>query len=269
MNVEQRPVLVTGGTGTLGRLVVRRLLAQGHSVRVLSRRPRPPEDREPYEWAQGDLAAGRGVDAAVAGVRAVVNCATTLTGKDVAATRGLTGALGRLAGSAPHLVHISIVGIENVPLPYYRAKAEAEQVVAASGLPYTLLRATQFHELVARLTTSQRWLPVLLTPAGVSFQPVDAGEVAGRLVDLVSAEPAGRVPDMGGPQVRTARDLARATLAAYGRRRPVVAFRLPGKVFRGYRAGGHLAPERAVGRVTFAEYVAEAAARGARRTAAS
>lgn len=268
MNVEQRPVLVTGGTGTLGRLVVRRLLAQRQSVRVLSRRPRPPEDREPYEWAQGDLAAGRGVDAAVAGVRAVVHCATTLTGKDGAAARGLTGALGRLEAPAPHLVHISIVGIENVPLPYYRSKAEAEQVVAASGLPYTLLRATQFHELVARLTTSQRWLPVLLTPAGVSFQPVDAGEVARRLVDLVSGEPAGRVPDMGGPQVRTARDLARATLAAYGRRRPVVAFRLPGKAFRGYRAGGHLAPERAVGRVTFAEYVAEAAARDTRGAAA-
>lgn len=61
---------------------------------------------------------------------------------------------------------------------------------------------------------------------------------------------------MGGPQVRTVREPAEATLRAYGRRRPVVPLRLPGRVFRAYRAGGHLTPERAVGTVTFEDNLA-------------
>jgi uncharacterized protein YbjT (DUF2867 family) len=64
---------VTGGTGTLGRRVVRRLLERGRAVRVLSRRPRPADDREPYEWATGDLVKGTGIGEAVAGAAVIVH----------------------------------------------------------------------------------------------------------------------------------------------------------------------------------------------------
>ncbi|MFP8902809.1 SDR family oxidoreductase [Streptomyces atacamensis] len=250
-------VLVTGGTGTLGRAVVRGLSARGLAVRLLSRRPRPAGDRGPCRWATGDLTTGEGVDAAVSGAGVIVHCATTLGRGDVAATRRLADAAHR-AGSRPHLVYISIVGVDRVPLPYYRAKLAAERVVAESGLPWTVLRATQFHDLIARVTDAQRLSPVALALAGVRFQPVDAEEVAERLADLAVGEPAGRVPDMGGPQVRDHAELTRATLRARGRRRPVLPLWLPGAAFRGYRAGGHLAPDHAVGRITYEEYLAGA-----------
>jgi uncharacterized protein YbjT (DUF2867 family) len=275
------PVLVTGGTGTLGRAVVRRLLDGGHAARVLSRRLRPEreapgEDADAgaagagpvpvAEWATGDLTSGEGLDAAVAGVRSVIHCATTGTRKDVAGTHELTEALRR-SGGMPHLVYISIVGADLVPLFYYRAKVEAERIVQNSGLPWTILRATQFHELIARITTVQRRMPVTLFPAGLSFQPIDAGEVAERLVELALGAPAGRVADMGGPEVRTSRELARLTLHAYGRRRPLLPLPLAGKAARGYRAGHHTTPGHAVGRTTYAEYLAAAAAaeQGVRR----
>ncbi|SCK49965.1 SDR family oxidoreductase [Streptomyces sp. WMMB 322] len=267
------PVLVTGGTGTLGRAVVRKLLERGDAVRVLSRRPRPHHlavagaagGGQNPEWATGDLASGEGLAAAVAGVRSVVHCATTGTGKDVEATQRLTEALSR-SGAEPHLIYISIVGVDLVPFFYYRAKAEAERIVQGSGLPWTILRATQFHDLIARLTTAQRWLPVTLYPAGLSFQPIEVGEVAERLADLALGEPSGRVADMGGPEVRTSRELARLTLHAYRRRRPLLAVPLAGKAARGYRAGHHTTPGNAVGRRTFTEYVvASAAARDSGR----
>jgi hypothetical protein len=98
---------------------------------------------------------------------------------------------------------------------------------------------------------------VLPGPAGTSFQPIEAGEVAARLAELATGVGAGRVPDMGGPEVRGAASLALSYLAARGRHRPVVPVRLPGAVFAGYRRGSHLAPDHAVGRVTFEGFLAE------------
>ena len=121
---------------------------------------------------------------------------------------------------APHLLYVSIVGVDRVPFGYYRAKLAAEEVFAGSGLPHTILRATQFHDLVRTVLAWAARAPVLLVPA-MPDQPVDAGEVADRLVALAAGEPRGRVPDLGGPEVRDFRELAATYLRATGRRRPV------------------------------------------------
>ncbi|MFG3499101.1 SDR family oxidoreductase [Streptomyces sp. NPDC047928] len=246
-----KTILVTGGTGTLGRHVTERLREEGHEVRVLSRRS--------GEYAV-DLIQGTGLDAAVAGVDTVVHCASSPRGGDERAARNLIEA-ARGAGVA-HVVYISIVGVDRVPLGYYRTKLAVERLIEESGLGWTVLRATQFHELVLTLLQGCARLPVMPVPAGVADQPVEVAEVAGRLAALAAAEPAGRVPDMGGPQVRALHDLARAYLRATGRRRPVVGVPLFGKAYRGFRAGGHLAPERAVGTVTFEEFLTRRSADG-------
>lgn len=248
--------LVTGGTGTLGRVLVDRLLAAGRPVRLLSRRTRPADDQRPYEWAVGDLRTGAGIEGPLFdGVGAIVHCATSNGRGDIEATERLAGAAVR-GGGNPHLVYISIVGIDRVPFGYYRAKLAAEAVVEESGLPWTVLRTTQFHDLVARITTAQRRLPAILTLSGVSIQPVDVTEVADRLAELAAAEPAGHAPELGGPQIRSATDLTRATLRAAGRRRLVVPLRLPGAMMNALRAGGILTPDHADGRITYDAYLA-------------
>jgi uncharacterized protein YbjT (DUF2867 family) len=247
-------ILVTGGTGTLGRLVVRLLLADGHPVRVLSRRPRPedhgPADLAQAEWATGDLRKGRGLGAAVDGATAIVHCATG---------RGDVRAAANLIEEArlerPHLVYISIVGIDRVPLGYYKSKLEAERRIETSGLPWTILRATQFHQLIARGCDALGALPVLPMPARTPIQPIDAAEVAERLAGLATGPAVGRVPDMGGPEVRPVADLARSYLQARGRRRPVLPVLLPGAAFAGLRRGSLLTPDHAVGRVTFGQFL--------------
>src|SRR5262245_29251517 len=108
------PILVTGGTGTLGRLVVARLLDAGHPVRVLTRHPGPAgADRPRVEVVAGDLAADQGIDAAVAGVELIVHLAGTTKG-DGDKARALVAAAAR--AGAPHLVHISVVGADLVPV---------------------------------------------------------------------------------------------------------------------------------------------------------
>src|SRR3990172_2973042 len=142
-------ILVTGGSGGLGSELVPRLAA-GHTVRILSRRPRPPSATT--EWAQGELATGEGLAEAVAGVDMIVHAASSPFGKtrqvDVEGIRRL---LPAAAPATPHLFYISIVGVDRIPFPYYRAKLAAEKLVEEPAVPYTILRATQFHTLIDRL----------------------------------------------------------------------------------------------------------------------
>jgi uncharacterized protein YbjT (DUF2867 family) len=250
-------ILVTGATGNLGRAVLRRLGEEGGpQVRVLSRRPRPATGDWPADWASGELTTGARLAGAVRGVGTIVHCATDPRRfrNDLPAVDHLVAAAR--AGDAPHLVYISIVGVDRVPFGYYRIKQEVERRVEAAGLPWTILRATQFHNLISGLLRVLAGPPIMLVPAGVSCQPVDVDDVAQRLVGLARSGPAGRVTDLGGPEVRTLADLADAYLRSTGRRRPIRPVPLFGRVYAGYKRGGHLTPEHADGRRTFEEFLA-------------
>lgn len=251
-----RTVLITGATGTLGRKVVGTATAAGHHVRAMSRRSHVGYTG--VHWSQADLQKGTGIDDAVKGVDVIVHCATQATGdKDVASMQNLVSA-ARRAGVG-HLVHVSIVGIDRIPLPYYRTKLRVEQALEASGIGHTVLRATQFHDLINVTFSIQRFSPVLWTLRGVRFQPIDTRDVAARLVELVEAEPAGRAADIGGPAVHTHAELARMFLAARGSRRKVVEMPLPGRIGAGYRSGANLIPQNPAGTIGYADYLAQTA----------
>jgi len=254
-------VLVTGGTGTLGRQVVPRLREAGCDVRVLSRRAREAADG--IEYMTGDLATGEGIQAAVDGAETIVHCAGSAKGDEDKA-RNLTRAASR--SGTRHLVNISVVGADRIPVAsaldramfgYFASKLAAERVVAGSGLPWTTLRATQFYDLLMLLARQMARLPVMPVAAGFRFQPVDTGEVAARLVELALAAPAGLAPDMAGPRVYEMADLLRDYLRARGLRRPLVPVRIPGKAARAVRAGANLAPGPALGHRTWEDFLAE------------
>src|SRR5262249_8886298 len=196
-------ILVTGGTGTLGRHVVPRLRDAGTAVRVLSRHAR--ETADGVDYVTGDLLKDEGIQAAVNGAGIIVHLAGGRKGDDEA-TRNLVRAAAR--AGARHVVYISVVGADRIPVVsgadramfgYFGFKLAAERIIADSGLPWTTLRATQFHDLSLTVAEQMTKLPVIPVPAGVRFQPVDTGEGAARLVGLAPASPARRVPDTAGP----------------------------------------------------------------------
>jgi uncharacterized protein YbjT (DUF2867 family) len=247
------PILVTGGTGTLGRLVVPLLRDAGREVRVLSRHDREPGDG--IEYVACDLLEGEGIEAAVDGAEIVVHLAGGPKGDDEA-TRNLLRAASR--AGARHLVYISVIGADRVPLGWFKAQLGAEQAVADSGLPWTTLRAAQFHNLVLDMAQKMTKLPVIPVPGGMRFQPVDARDVAARLVELTLGKPAGLVPDLAGPKVYGMADLIRGYLRARGKRRLMMPVRMPGKTGRAYRAGENLSLERAAaGKRTWEDFLAE------------
>jgi uncharacterized protein YbjT (DUF2867 family) len=245
------PILVTGGTGTLGRHVVPGLRDAGCDVRVLSRHSHSPRDG--VEFVTGDLATGEGIQAAVAGVGAVVHCAGSAKGDEDKA-RNLVRATS--PAGVRHLVYISVVGADRIPIVsridramfgYFGSKLAAERIVSDSGLPWTTLRATQLDDLLLTVVEQLAKPPVIPVPAGFRFQPVDADEVAARLVELTLGKPAGLAPDIAGPRVYGVADLVRGYLHARRKHRLIVPVRLPGKAARAFRAGANLSPERPVG----------------------
>jgi uncharacterized protein YbjT (DUF2867 family) len=247
-------VLVTGGTGALGRQVVPLLAQHGAEVCILSRRPRQVDG---VETIQGNMITGAGLAEAVRGVDVVVHCASDPRRwqGDVEGTGRLLDAAKRAAG--PHVVYISIVGVDRIPYGYYQAKLAAETLIRDCGLPWTLLRATQFHDLVLQIVATLARPPVLVVPTGMAAQPVDTGEVAQHLASLALGDPAGRAPDFGGPRVWSVEEAARAYLTAAGLRRRVISVPLPGKAARAFRAGWNLIRDGETGTRTLEEFLAQ------------
>lgn len=244
-------IAIVGGTGTLGRHVTAELRGRGHEVRALSRHA--PEYRV-------DLTTGAGLDAALSGCEVVVdasnNSSRTAAATLVEGTRRLLAA-GQQAGVAHH-VCVSIVGCDRVPMGYYRVKTQQEDVVARAPVPWTIVRATQFHELVAAMLGAAARYRVVPVPRGV-LQPVAVAEVAGAVAGVAVGGPLrGRV-EVAGPEVTRIRDLATTWRRSAGRRALLVPLPVPGRVGRALRDGALTSARPDVrGNQTFAAW-AEAA----------
>src|SRR5712692_4176637 len=250
-------VLVTGGTGTLGRHVVMQLRQTGHRARILSREPRGHVDA-----VRGDLTSGAGLVKAVAGMDAIIHAASATReprrgrAVDVLGTRRLL-AMARDAG-VRHVVYVSIVGIDKVAYPYYRTKLAAEAVIRENLIPWSIVRATQFHDFMEFLLVGFSRVPGLTAlPVAWQFQPVDAREVAQRLAEVVLGEPAGMLPDFGGPEIHDFKSIAQPWLAARKSNRRIVNLPVPFKLSRQIAQGGLLCPDHRDGKVTFAEHLAQ------------
>ena len=247
-------VLITGATGALGTALLARPAAARHQLRAASRRP--PTTATRVEWVSADLTTGAGLDAALAGAEVVVHAATApgrAAATDVAGTDRLLAA-ARRAG-VRHVVYVSVVGVDRVPVGYYRHKLAAEAAVRGAGLPWTVVRGTQFHAFMDAMCRRLTAGPFGVAPAGFRCQPLDVGEFADALWRAVDAGPAGRVPDVGGPEVLTWDALLRAWLAAQGRRPRVLALPVPGAAAAALRRGDGTARDGVAGRVTWGAWL--------------
>ena len=260
-------VLVTGGTGHLGRAVVAGLTASGHQVRVLARRP----GNDPgIEWRQGDLATGEGVAAAATGIEAIVHAATHSPGAqrgglrpvdfirsptdvDIDGTKALLAAAENAA--VEHFVHVSIVGLPHMArLPYSRVKLSAEELVRTSAVPWSIVRATGFYWLLDRMLARMVKRPPVFLPAKVRMQPVDSDEFAALIVECLSDGRRGEREDFAGPEQLTLHELAEEYLAARGLHRRIRNVPLPLRLEDTLTAG-NTSPQGRRGTTTWAEWL--------------
>ena len=250
-------ILITGGTGHLGREYAQNALANGHHVRIASRKTRPAGAPDGLDWATLDLGSGEGLDEALEGIDTVVHAASDprrASRVDVEGTRRLA-ALSRVRG-VRHLVYVSIVGIDRIPFHYYGRKLEAERAIAESGVPYSILRAAQFHYFIDVLLGAAARMPLVLPlPAGYHVQSIDTGDVAARMGEVLAAGPGGLLPDLAGPEPMTLHEAATIWKEVRGIRKPIVSLPIPGKTSRAFRAGYNTAPHSRSGVVTWRRWL--------------
>lgn len=250
-------ILVTGGTGMLGNCVVSRLVAAGHRVRILSRDPSRTSTVRDAELCAGDVRDLASLRPALSDVDVVVHCACDVRSPgevDIAGTSNLVLALRGL--DVVQLVYISIVGVEQIPVRYYRAKRDVESIIENQSIPWTIQRATQSYPFVADMLAKSARRPFIACPTGLRFQPIAVEQVANRLAHHVEEGATGKAADLGGPQILTLHDLASTWLSATGRRpRRLVPVPFPGAMGRAFENGASLCPEQSSAGPTWTQYL--------------
>lgn len=237
-------ILITGGNGLLGKT----LAPKFQQVRITSRSATGPNA------VRSDLATGEGIQEAVEGVEVIIHAASSPAKTreiDVEGTR-------RLLEAAPyvkHFIYVSIVGVDRHPLPYYKLKYEVEKLVMQSPVPWTIVRATQFHPFVELILSKLMALPIGILPAKWQVQPIDVEDVATFLAQCASEKPTYRVLNIGGPSVHRIDELAKTWLAAQGRRKPFIQVPFPGAISAGYRNGWNTIPQEAYGKIRWTDWL--------------
>lgn len=258
-------VLVTGGSGHLGTDVVRLLLERGERVRVLTRTPRTEPDVNTFE---GDLATGRGIREAVTGARSIIHAATLSPAArrghfqpvdfvksppdvDVEGTRRLLYEAKR--AGVEHIVHVSIVGVQQSKVPYLRRKAQAENIVRSSAVPWTIISATPFYWLLARFHDHMRKQRVWFAPSNLPMQPGDSAEFAVYVAEALQTGPAGDVRCFAGPEVLSQADIAGQYQAARDVHRRILEVPIPGLAVRA--SGPQTCRDGRLGTTTWSEWL--------------
>jgi uncharacterized protein YbjT (DUF2867 family) len=258
-------ICVAGGTGQVGREVVRRAVAGGHAVAAVSRHPPPAGDaghHDGAEYFRGDVTTGEGLAAALAGADVVIDCLEARAGK---ALKNFADGGARLLAAAQdtgvaRAVVLSIINCDRSSFGYYRTRAAKEQAYERSGLETTAVRATQFHSLLAGIFAAGSPLGIIPVLKGARFQPISPSDVAAALLETALAAPSGvrhRVRTVGGPEVAEMGELALDWKQASGSRGRPVRLPVPGAMGKYLRAGLNLAPEERHGTETFRVWLAK------------
>lgn len=254
-------ILITGGSGVFGQEIAPLLAAEGHQVRVLTRRG----SSVPY-GVFGDLVNKTGLPEALSGVDTVIHAASQPRSKKAILAVDRTGTQNLVAAAKQHnisqLLYTSILGVDQIPLFYFQAKHAAEHIIADSSIPWTVVRIAQFHELIDSMLFRLAKFPIIPLPRGSKAQPISAADAARHTAEILAKGPTNNIIPLGGPEILTAPELAKIWTAARKRSRPILSIPTLGKVGRGFAHGYNLAPKAMYDGISFKEWLENRAQQG-------
>lgn len=249
-------ILVTGGTGTLGNNTVQLLIKNGHDVSVLSSRMAP--DASPhFRIIPGDLTDISSMPKTPPHFDTVIHCASNPRNKGLTDVKG-TDNLLRWLTSIPdvQLIYISIVGVDQTDYPYYQYKMAAEMLITNSARHWTILRATQFHDLVLRrIIQPMDTGTVIRIPAGLRFQSIDVTDVACKIAEITETSSSGKIITIAGQEILTLHEMAMSYLEKKGRNGPIEIVESSDEFINLFATGINLSSDNAYGRIRWRDYL--------------
>ena len=249
-------IIVTGGTGTLGREIVRQLLEQHYPVTILTSR-RKPDVPLGADIAAADVTDKTSLNNTIAGTNILIHCASNaqnFRAVDIEGTKNLLAALRKK--HFLHFIYISIAGVERSRYPYYLAKRETEEIIRQSGFPFSIVRATQFHnfvlERIIKPSESEN-SSILSVPKGLRFQSIDSKDVADKTIELMKNSPTNSIITIAGPEILTIEEMAQTYLNISrwnGKVHPI-----ENDMYSLFKTGVNLYPEFAAGKITWEQFL--------------
>jgi uncharacterized protein YbjT (DUF2867 family) len=245
-------VLVTGATGQLGLALLKQLKDTDYQIKITSRNK--PENVN-FDWVYSDFLTGEGFEEAINDIDVVIHTATSpRKNSDIIDVSGLKKFLD-LSQDIKHFIYPSIVGIEDIPMKYYRNKYQAEYLLNNSSVPHSTVRSTQFHSFVENLFLTKPLLKRYLVPGDIKFQSVDVEDFAAHLIQMINVGPQGKTADFGGPEILTLREMAKMKIKVNNESNKVVTFSFPGKLYRALVEGKNTNEHQKAGKITFGEFL--------------
>ena len=249
-------ILVTGGTGLLGKEVVNQLLALKYEVSVLSSKKKISVP-DGVELFKGDLASNRGLQEATENADIIIHCASNpkdTQSVDIKGTQNLLNAIDK--DKTLHFVYISIINVDKSDYAYYQTKIKVEQMIAGSGIPFSVLRTTQFFDYVLNILESfDKHQGTIVVPDGMHFQPIEVKEAATLLVDIAQREPVGLVRGVGGPELLKFEEMTKTYLKVMSRNDELKVKHLEGDEYDRYRSENNIWPTNSYGNVTWEAFL--------------
>lgn len=253
-----KKILITGGTGNLGKHVVDFLLPYNQfEISILSSRSNAHSAKH-VKIFKGNLATNTGLANATKEAEIIIHCASDATNFSEVDIEGTRNLLRSLHKKIRHFIYISIVGIDKSNYPYYEAKHITENIIADSSIPYTILRATQFHDFILAMLQpfiENKSNGIINLPSGMKFQSVDIKEVAGKLVELSLGDALGLLPDFGGPEIMSFEEMCQSYLDILKLKDIIEPTYFEGARYDLFRSGINLCPEGRHGKITWQDYL--------------
>lgn len=245
-------VLVTGATGQLGLALLKQLKDTEYQIKITSRRKL---ENFNFEWVYSDFLTGEGLEEAIRDVDVIIHAVTSpRKNSDMIDVSGLKQLL-EMSQDIKHFIFPSIVGIEDIPMKYYRNKYQAEKLLKNSSISHTIVRATQFHSFVENLFLSKPLFKRYFVPGNIKFQCVDVDEFAAHLIQLINVGPQGKTDDFGGPEILSLKEMAELKIKVNKESNNVFNLSFPGKIYKSFLEGNNINEHQKVGKITFEEYL--------------
>jgi uncharacterized protein YbjT (DUF2867 family) len=248
-------ILITGASGALGKQLCSVMHENSIGFRAASRtKPGLPYE---FEFHKTDLDTGEGFEEALSGIKYIFHLASGTSRRNIKTDADKTEGLIYTAKKQKiiHFIYISIVGIDKIPYSYYTDKLETEKRIINSGLPYTIFRATQFHEFIDLVFTKLTRFPFGLIPKAFKIQPVEAKAVARELLNIYRSEPLNTIINKGGPEILTLGEMVKPWLKAKNKRKLILNFPWPGKTAVALKKGYNTCEETVSKSITWKQYL--------------